>query len=254
MNALKSQKNFENFKRSYSYRQILEHGDKESGAQYLSIVAARENGVLQRSLKTVLIEDDVGNPIKYRYPNIDIPLSPATLRYVKIASDLEILFGSNLGIVREIGCGYGGQALVNDQVLNVERAILYDLPCVNELIERYLNSFLLRGSYRTAVLNQETAEKSDLVISNYAFSELPKELQKAYVAKVLCQSDRGYLIMNSGIGGSRSKGKLELSELRKLLPDFDVLEEEPLSANFNYVIVWGHDKIRCRKHFQEKEV
>ena len=127
LHALKSQKNFQNFKRSYSYRQILEHGDKVSGAQYLSIVAARENDILQTSLETVLIDDDVRNPISTG-TGIMVSTFP---NYLEICEDCfrsGNVFGSNLGVVREIGCGYGGQALVNDQVLNVERAILYDLP------------------------------------------------------------------------------------------------------------------------------
>ena len=58
---------------------------------------------------------------------------------------------------------------------------LFDLPKVNKLIERYLNSHLLKGSYKTTTLNQEISEKYDLVISNYAFSELPKSLQIKYI-------------------------------------------------------------------------
>ena len=82
----------------------------------------------------------------------------------------------------------------------------------------------------------------DLVISNYAFSELPKSLQLDYVEKVLTRSKRGYLIMNSGksnISGF-SKGKLTLKELEDLLPGVEILEEVPNTGPDNYVLVWGH--------------
>jgi hypothetical protein len=85
----------------------------------------------------------------------------------------------------------------------------------------------------------------DLVISNYAFSELPSDLQKIYVEKVLSKSDRGYLVMNSGMTNysGRSGGKLTLEELRILLPEFQVFKEIPNTGPDNYVIVWGHSRV-----------
>jgi hypothetical protein len=54
----------------------------------------------------------------------------------------------------------------------------------------------------------------DLVISNYAFSELPRDVQINYVKSVLAPSKRGYLTMNSGRSDwtGRSAGKLTLDE------------------------------------------
>jgi len=84
-----------------------------------------------------------------------------------------------------------------------------------------------------------------LVISNYAFSELPLELQKIYIEKVIRKSKRGYLIMNSGMNNfsGRSDGKLHLAELRTLLPVFEILDEIPNTGPDNYVIVWGHNRV-----------
>ena len=82
-------------------------------------------------------------------------------------------------------------------------------------------------------------------MSNYAFSELPAELQKIYIEKVVSKSKRGYLIMNSGLYNysGRSDGKLHLAELRTLLPEFEILEEIPNTGPDNYVIVWGHNRV-----------
>ena len=126
LNALKNQNAFKNFKRNYSYREILEHVSKDQGLEYLKILQKRNDGLLKKALKTVLVNDYVGNPIKFNYPDFSMQLSPTTLRYVKVASDLRILFGENLGNVAEIGCGYGGQALINDQLLNVSKAKLFN--------------------------------------------------------------------------------------------------------------------------------
>jgi hypothetical protein len=123
--------------------------------------------------------------------------------------------------------------------LKVKFATLFDLPIVSRLIERYLDSYLLRGGYQATTINKTIAADYDLVISNYAFSELPKEVQMAYVNKILRTSKRGYLTMNSGLSGGRSIGKLSLRELRNVLPEFNVFQENPETSPHNYVIIWG---------------
>lgn len=247
--ALKNQRKFDRFKRLHAYRAILEHVTKEQGSDYLHILERRKDDVLRIGLDTITNIDGIGKPVKYYYDAYATVFSPTTLRYLKVASDLKSLFGNDLGRVAEIGCGYGGQALVNDSVLNVTSAKLFDLPLVNQLIDRYINSFVLNGSYTTTVINREDPQEYDLVISNYAFSELPRNLQLIYIKKVLAKSKRGYLIMNSGIGGPHSTGKLTLDELRELLPEFILLKEEPSTAPHNYLIVWGHFQDVVGKEF-----
>lgn len=240
LRALEDQISFDNFKRMPAYQEILEHVSEQQGAVYLDILKNRNDGLLVKALKTVLVSDSTGNPIKYNYEDCFIPLSPTTLRYVKVASDLNHLFGSRLDKVAEIGCGYGGQCLVNDALLGYKRSVLFDLAFVNRLIERYLDYSLMNGAYEVATINQKLPQQYDLVISNYAFSELPAELQRMYIKKVLANSKRGYLTMNSGTGGALNKGKLNIRELRDLLPPFECLSEEPLTYEHNYIIVWGH--------------
>jgi len=253
LKALKSQKLFDNFKQDYHYQETLEHVSKEQGREYLNILEARKDSLLDQALNSVLISDKVGNPIKFYYGNYKIPFSPTTLRYLKVASDIKLLFGESLGYVAEIGCGYGGQALVIDQLLNTNLIKLFDLPYVNKLIERYLNSFILRSAYKTAILNQETVEEYDLVISNFAFSELPKILQIKYIEKVISKSKKGYLTMNSGITGSNSIGKLSINDLKQVLPNFQIIKEEPLTSQNNYIIVWGYNK-KTFKNFTERVI
>lgn len=108
MQALKDQSSFDNFKRNYDYRKILEHVSEEQGAQYLKILQSRNDGILEAGLSSVLLSDNVGNPIKFKYQGFNYKLSPTTLRYLKVTSDLKILFGENLVNIAEIGCGYGG--------------------------------------------------------------------------------------------------------------------------------------------------
>jgi putative sugar O-methyltransferase len=254
LNILKDQKSFENFKRDDVYREILEHVTNDEGFKYLKILKSRNDGILEKALSTVLLSDELGNPIKFNYKGYKLSFSPTTLRYVKVASDLYKLFGNNLGNIAEIGCGYGGQALVNDQLLNVNSSKLFDLPFVNKLINRYLANQDFKGVYKTAIIDDEYVSKYDLVISNYAFSEMPKELQKIYIDKIISHSKSGYLTMNSGISGSRSVGKFSIDELRLLLPKFEVFEEDPLTSPHNYIIAWGFDKIIIPDTFKLKKL
>lgn len=249
---LKKDKSFNNFKRHYIFKVILEHVSKDQGLQYLNILKSRDDGILDIALNTILVSDKVGNPIKHKYTGFQNLLSPTSLRYLKVCSDLKKLFGDDLGNVAEIGCGYGGQTLVNDQLLKVKTAKLFDLPLVNKLIERYLNFFLLNGSYTTTTINKEEISKYNLVISNYAFSELPKVLQIKYIEKVISKSERGYLTMNSGLIKSETHNKLTISELRKLLPEFEIIQEEPLTSNHNYIIVWGYRNQLDKNYFKLK--
>jgi hypothetical protein len=253
LNILKNKKAFKNFKRKHSYQHVLEHVSEHQGKSYLEVLKSRNDVILKHAIETVLVTDSIGNPIKFKYHGYSIPLSPTTLRYVKVSSDLKILFGQDLGDVAEIGCGYGGQTLVNDQLLKVRTAKLFDLSVVNKLINLYLDTQLLHSSYKTTVINQELPSNYDIVISNYAFSELPKKLQIKYIDKVLSHSRKGYLTMNSGLlSEKRSIGKLSLEELRHLLPDFEIFEEEPLTYQNNYIIVWGHNKDKARDYFTVK--
>lgn len=241
--ALSSQSAFDRFKRDPNYNAILEHVTREQADTYIDILQSRDDGFLALGLDTVLISDSIGSPRRYNFSGFDIPLSSTTLRYIKVASDLNLLFGSKFITVAEIGCGYGGQCLVNDQLLSVGKATLFDLPIATQLITRYLENFLLNGAYEICTINRAMPESYDLVISNYAFSELPKNLQLKYIEKVLSKSKRGYLTMNSGRGGGldRSFPKLSIKELEERLPKFDVFEEKPLTFEYNYIISWGHN-------------
>lgn len=253
INFLEKPKLFNNFKRNRHYMKVVETVTEKEGNEYLKILESRNDGFLKKGLETVLISDFIGNPLKYFYDGYSIPLSPTTLRYLKVASDLNILFGKDFFSVAEIGAGYGGQTLINDQILNVFSAKLFDLPYVNQLIEKYLNFFLLRGSYQTTIINNEVPANFDLVLSNYAFSELPKDLQIVYIDKVLKNCKRGYLTMNSGLGGHFSNGNLSAIELMNQLPNIKFLEENPLTFKYNYLVVWGiENESKLEKNFKEK--
>ena len=252
--AILDEKSFHNFKRNPSYCNILEHVSAEQGQKYLDILRSRSDDLFEKALDSVFVTDRIGNPRKYKYNGVDVKLSPSSLRYVKVASDLFHLFGSTFENVVEIGCGYGGQCHVNDSLLNIKHATLFDIAIVNSLIRKYLNYTVMNGAYEVTTLNERLPCSYDLVISNYAFSELPMFVQQVYIRKVLANCARGYLTMNTGISGVRSKNKMSINELKTTLPNFECLKENPLTGHHNYIIVWGHHIDKDSRMFTRKVV
>ncbi len=240
--ALKSPRLFASFRSHPHYRKILEHVSEEEGAAYLDWLRQHAPALLDR-IDDFKINDRIGNPAVHDYSGIG-SISPTTLRYIKVLADLQRLFGGNIGSrIAEIGCGYGGQLLVIDRAIPFDEYHVFDLPPVLELVSRYLECFTLNGSYDTYTLNRHSGDTDyDLVISNYAFSELPSGLQRKYVSKILSRARRGYLTMNSGLPTSSfTEDKLTQSELLALLPDAQIIPEEPNAARDNYILVWGHE-------------
>ena len=236
--ALRS-KLFENFKSDPVYRQILEHVSEEQGSRYIEHIEAMWPQLL-KDIERYKVNDLVGNPIRYVYPQIG-KISPTTLRYLKVACDLRELFGNLDGMnIAEIGIGYGGQFLLADRLWKLGSSTLFDLDPVLQLANRYLESHMVQSVYKPTTLNRFDArlKQFDLAISNYAFSELPKALQQGYIDKVLSKSRRGYMTMNSGktTGDGRH---MTIEELREHFPALKVLAEEPLTCADNYIVVWG---------------
>jgi hypothetical protein len=240
--AIASPVAFAKFKQDPRYTYVLEHLRPEKGKECLSVLQEKYPEVLDNR-ELLAVNDVVGGPAQHFYPEIGMTASPSTLRYLKIACDIEAMYpdGPPSGLrVAEIGVGYGGQCLLLDRMLPKAEYTLFDLPPVLELASKYLECHLLDGSYTTQTLNQTGHDEDfDLVISNYAFSELPSTVQKMYVEKVLTKASRGYMIMNSGLTVSPFQGDyMTLAELEQVIPGLVVDSEEPNTAPGNYLVRW----------------
>jgi putative sugar O-methyltransferase len=239
-----SNSKFNCFRRIYTYREIVENVTYRQGQRYLERITMLGFPLISDFSKYFL-NDSVGKPILYRYPNIG-QVSPTTLRYISVSLEIKKLFGDGLsGNIVEIGAGYGGQASMLMEFFKITKYGVYDLDNVQVLIKKYLAKINKENVLKIYSLSDNSDVSWDLAISNYAFSELPRDLQKEYIIKVLGKSQRGYMIMNSGLKNEtrRSNGKLTLDELRNLLPKFEVIDEDPNTGPDNYVIVWGHNQV-----------
>ena len=235
--AATDEKIFTLFRSHHQYFPILEHVSKDLGSKYLEIVRRRSNLPVDWVERCFSL-NTIGSPQKFSYPSIG-RFSPTLLRYAKVFSDLEWLFGPLKGLrCIEIGIGFGGQAAILDFLGEVREIHLYDLPPVLQLAKKFLDRSETSAS--TLFLDGRdpiVAGPADLLISNYAFSELTRAVQLTYLENAIARASRGYITWNS-----LSPDGLGPEELLSMIPGSKLLEELPKTAPGNVIIVWGTDR------------
>ena len=235
--AAQEEKIFSNFKNSPVYRGILEHANKIQGEEHYEI-ALKQSPELKNYFHKFKKNDSIGNPIVENY-NFGI-FSPTTLQYIKVLSDLLKEFGenklSNINIL-EIGGGYGGQSCIIRDYLNILNYTFVDLPEPLNLTKKYVNAY---GYLNNRFINHsddivEILKKGayDLVISNYAFSELCKPLQKEYIS-LFEDIKMGYLTCNQLSSQCFSKSEMLENIAFDVKTSPDIKAENPN----NYILTW----------------
>lgn len=227
---------FANFRKNSVYQQILEHVSQQQGQLYLDEIKKHHADLLNK-LSTFKLNDEWGNPDVYDYPEIGI-ISPTTLRYIKVLGDLKKAFHQldNLHIC-EIGVGYGGQCRIINSIFKPSQYTLVDIKPALMLAQRYLDNYVLHSEMSYKTMNELSPKKYDLVISNYAFTELHRSIQDAYLHKIILNSERGYITYNDINPASFQSYKKE--ELLKIIPKSRILDEIPLTHPNNCILIWG---------------
>jgi putative sugar O-methyltransferase len=238
---LKSKKRLGDFRRKYDYREILEHVTYTQGKSYLEQIRKHSPQDYIELINRNKENDLFGNPYEYQYLGVG-RVSPTTLRYISTAIDIFKTISLNEeSVIAEIGVGYGGQAAILERMYGIRNYSAFDLPPVIQLSNVYLNSVNSKLKFTSSGLSSDKNSTWDAVISNYAFSELHRDLQLSYIEYVIAKSKSGYMIMNSGRSNitGRSEGKLSLNEIRNYIPNLQVKEEVPLTGPDNYIIYWN---------------
>jgi len=239
LKASQNEEVFQRFKKIKEYTQILEHTSIEYGQNYIDIIR-RDNPILltKENMSKFKTNDLYGGSSPHNYGEIDI--SPSTLRYIKVLSDLIKLFGDlNNFKIAEIGGGYGGQCKIINDYFNIKDYHIMDIPEANQLTKKYLNRLNVKN-FRNSYYTDINIEKYDLVISNYAYTELDRELMDVYKKLVIDGSDNGYITCNFIIdfaagGNFDTYSKDELVSLKE---NTSIISEEPLTAPTNFVLTW----------------
>ncbi len=234
--ASEDDETFKTFKLHPTYGIMLEHLTPEQGLQYLDVIKER-NPHLLNHIDKFKENDRLGTPRVTEYRGAGF-VSPTTLRYVKVLSDLIEIFDTldNEEII-ELGAGYGGQCKIISCIFSVKSYVMIDLPEVVGLINRYITATKVPNA-KAITLEEVPDSKWGLFISNYAFTELPKELQRIYIDKVLNKCEHGYITCNftSNEGGIDSLPKEKL--LEEIKHECIIMKEFPLTHPRNCLLIW----------------
>jgi len=229
--ALSNSNIFNNFKSNTIYNEILEHVTFQEGVEYIQ--QFNYNNKIIKNIEKFKINDLKGSPRCYNYENIG-DFSPTTLRYIKILNDLSQLDLDNKHIV-EIGAGYGGQYTVLRQIFTPKKYTFIDLEPVIKLIEKYVTELNLTDillEYINGTLLSKTIQ-SDLVISNYAFSECSKSIQDLYIEKIINHTKHCYMLYNNMNGYTHDEF---ISKVGRA--NIKVSKEIPCTHPKNVIVSW----------------
>jgi putative sugar O-methyltransferase len=219
----------------------LEHVTYEQGLGYFDVIKRDYKDYMQY-INEYKKNDLYGSPVTSEYDGIG-HISPSTLRYIKTLSDLQKEFGSLDDMkICEIGVGYGGQCRIICSRFKVKSYTLVDLPHVLPLVSTYLNHYPLSTELKFKTMNElKLNTKYDLFISNYAFSELSREIQDCYYNKTISNTKKGYLTYNSlnfGENKNETFGFYTVDDYKEKIPNMQTIPEEPLTAPGNQILVW----------------
>ena len=239
--AVTDERVYATFRSLPAYTAILGHVTEKQGLEYFRQLPAWLRLRLYEFSRT----EPIGDPYVIQVDGSFI--SPTTLRYMKVMGDLTALWPEFYYLGRhlaEIGVGYGGQAQIIHRCWPfVERYTLIDLQPVLDLTRKFLGHSNKEGwvvEYKTGDELDDGGEY-DLVISNYAFTEFPRDTQELYFDRVLKRSKAGYITYNGGITPA-SYRSMAVEELCERLGARSYLEV-PLTHEGNCIIVWGTDRL-----------
>jgi putative sugar O-methyltransferase len=246
LNASNDDVIFNTFKSLPYYMEVLEHASYENGLDHLNNII-HNNPDLLNLLDKFLLNDKYGSPNKHTYfippENKELICSPTTLQYISILGDLKKIYNdlNNIDII-EIGGGYGGQCKIIFDLFKPKSYTIIDIkePCL--LIKKYLAMFNIFPKVIDAEEFSDNPEvlKSNLVISNFAFSEVFRPQQDIYIDCILNYSQCGYMVCNqissSIMWKSASYSIVDFKE--KIKKNIHVFADIPSENKLNYRMIW----------------
>lgn len=237
--ALEKPKIFNKFRKIPDYRQVLEHVDFDQGKEYLRLASERLSDVAG-TLDKLADLSTIGSPHRFTFLKAK-RLSPTVLRYLKVGTDLNALFGDlrDKKFV-EVGIGFGSQAAVLNRIWGVKNYRFYDIPEVLKLTKKFLSAS--KSTHEATYEDGRSPSRGTpgIFLSNYAFSELNRSTQDLYLEEVISCCSSGYITWNDL--SERLLDGYTLEEILVRLPHPEVLPEEPLTSSNNVLVVWGRSK------------
>lgn len=199
-NYIKTQVNLNpeewDFKKNRDYCTILEHCNETQADQYFNVIIKKFKTFYESNLDNIInicqLNDKYGKPKKYHLKNF-MTCSPSNLRYLLhcllVLEDMKKYKLNNIDII-EIGGGYGGLCLFIHNLaplyeININSYTIFDLLEPSLLQKKYLDVLNVPNVNCCQLDNFDNIKNDSILISNYAFSEISKELQMKYIDKII---------------------------------------------------------------------
>lgn len=226
---------FSKFRRLAGLREIIEGVPDVVGRGYHAKLCAQlGHDDLGSEWSRITKNDKVGDPTL-------VELAPhghaasTTMRYAWNVSDMDrhgvALAGAD---IVEVGGGYGGLCRMIHEFHAPRSYTIIDLPEALKLAKRYLAEFDIHPQI---VSCYEYGQRPiDTFISNYALTELTRDVQDEYVNKLMTHAVCGYVTFNSQ---PRNAGdQWSLDELKRMVPGLSVIEDENIKRSECQVLIW----------------
>lgn len=222
----------ESFRSHPMFTSNVETVPEEWGPSYMEVI---RKSPLYTLMGEFARNDDVGGPRRILYDG-KWTLAATTLRYIHVMVELLRLNGDMRDwSVCEIGVGYGGQFRIADAACDLFSYTLVDTPPALALTRRFLGHFHVRSAMSFQDPDSVTPAEYDLVVSNFAFSEMTREMQKVYLDTVIFRAKHGYMMYNSMVPRSMSLGA---DEVLQLIPRARIIPDVLHMPAPNQVIAW----------------
>jgi hypothetical protein len=184
------------FKTNRDYCAILEHCNGLDAEKYFIEIRNRFKTFYDSNIDYIRniceLNDKYGKTNKYYLKNF-MNCSPSNLRYLLhtllFLEDMKKYKLNNIDII-EIGGGYGGLCLFVHKIaplyeININSYTIFDLLEPSLLQKKYLNALNIPHVNCCQLDNFDNIKNDSILISNYAFSEISKELQMKYIDEII---------------------------------------------------------------------
>jgi len=199
--------NLSNFKSNPNYTYMLEHVSHQQGKEYLECILSKTSITTREIEEFCALNDAIGNTNRVKYADLNIPVSPTSLRYIfhthLILTHMKTLRFLHADVV-EVGGGYGGLCLsvfhfAPKYGVHINSYKICDLPDIIRLQKMYLSivNSLLNVEFADATTFGANITCDNLfLISNYCFSEISKENQSSYQKVLFPKISHGFMAWN----------------------------------------------------------
>uniref|UniRef100_A0A6M3LDX4 Sugar O-methyltransferase n=1 Tax=viral metagenome TaxID=1070528 RepID=A0A6M3LDX4_9ZZZZ len=229
--------NFNRFRHLFDYCAVVETCSEALGREYYQKIVELIGEQQAQKDWPVWVENDLyGGPKKITIDTLG-EIAPTTLRYAYVAYHLRAIFGDLKRMnICEIGGGYGGQARMLSGLFGCADLTLIDLWPPLMLARKYLALYGMTPAMYTAGAVGDIELHPDLLISNYAFSELDIAEQEIYYQNIVKNADRVYLVYNN------TPGATPIKTMQTRLQN-SIIIAEGITASRSGIIIGGKNGI-----------